>query len=271
MRFEDSLYTIRFTGEGFNRRGVNIYDFGNTLLAWQRIIHKAHLAKEGRLKKGAYPKREDREKLSLQIGERRRRSDAFALVPILTDPAVQAYMKDLAGYVISGIVGYYTGNVLDAIHQEEDEDKKIFIGSLHADVVNIVNRIDASGSVDGISIGSPALERETVAAFTADTKDYLNEIRDEYFLGDYQEITGRVYKLYPNSRIVAIHIDGGSSASIFLDDQDFEDIRYRREQSPLYVFRGRPRYQFGVVTQSISEFEADEVEYVNRVAGHIAD
>jgi len=94
----------------------------------------------------------------------------------------------MARYVVSGIVGYYTGNVLDRIHREPDQDKKIFIGSLYTEVANIVNRIDASGSVDSISLGSPVLEKETIAAFDSETKDYLHSLKDEYFLGDYQEI-----------------------------------------------------------------------------------
>ncbi len=261
-RYENSLFTLRFIGEDFNKRGVNIYDLGNSLLAIQRIVHKAYLSQEGRLQKGAFPKKEERELLSLQVGERKRRSDAFALVPVLTDPAVQESMKELAKYVFSGIVGYYTGSVLDRLHKEQNQDKRIFISSLYTEVANIVNRIDASGSVDAISLGSPALERETIAAFDSDTKEYLSTLKDEYFLGNYQEIKGFVYKLYPSSRIVAIKRAGGNTVSIFLNRDDFDEIRYRRETKPQYIFRGHPKYQFGVETRTVTEFEADEVEYV---------
>ncbi|WP_339899570.1 hypothetical protein [uncultured Gilvimarinus sp.] len=261
-KYENGLFTIRFVGEDFNQRGVNIYDLGHSLLAMQRIVHKAFLSQEGRLQKGAFPRKEEREALSLQVGERKRKSDAFALVPVLSDPAVQEAMKELAKYIFSGIVGYYTGNVLDKIHKEKDQDKKIFIGSLYTEVANIVNRIDASGSVEAISLGSPLLERETIASFNSETKEYLNSLKDEYFLGDYQEIKGSVYKLYPSSRIVAIKRAGGSTVSIFLKDEDFNEIRYRRETKPEYLFKGRPKYQFGVETKSVTEFEADAVEYV---------
>lgn len=261
-KYENGLFTVRFVGKDFDQRGVSIYDLSNSLLAMQRIVHKAYLSKEGRLKKGAFPNREEREGLALQLGERKRRSDAFALVPILTDPAVQDSMKGLANYVFSGLVGYYTGNVMDKIHKEKDHDKKIFIGSLYTDVANIVNRIDASGSVDAISLGSPLMERETVASFNSESKEYLNTLKDEFFLGTYQEIKGYVYKLYPASRIVSIQRAGGSTVSIFLDDQDFNEIRYLRETKPQFIFKGRPKYQFGVETRSVTEFEADEIEYV---------
>lgn len=260
--YENGLFTIRFNGKDFDQRGVNIYDLGSALLAMQRIVNKAYLSQEGRLQKGAFPRKDERERLSLQIGERRRQSDAFALIPVLSDPAVQGHMKGLAQYVLSGIVGYYTGNILDRIHKEKDQDKKIFIGSLYTEVANIVNRIDASGSVDSISLGSPLLERKTVASFTSETKDYLNSIKDEYFLGDYQEIKGHPYKLYPDSRIVAIKRPGGNVVSVFLNNRNFSEIRYRRETKPEYIFKGRPKYQFGVETRMVTEFEADDIEHI---------
>lgn len=261
-KYENGLLTIRFTGEALVTRGVSIYDLGNTLLATQRIVNKAYLSLEDRLTKGAFPKKEEREFLSLQLGERRRASDAFALVPILSDPLVQAHLKSLCEYVISGIVGYYTGDVLQRLHKEKDQDKQIFIGSIYTEVANIVNRIDAAGGVEGISIGSPLLGRETVAAFNSETKDYLGSLKNEYFLGSYQEIKGNVYKFYPASRIVAIRRPGGSTVSIFLSESDFDKIRYHRETNPLFLFKGHPKYQFGVETKAVSEFVADEIAYI---------
>lgn len=262
-KYENGLFTVRFIGEGLNEHGVSIYDLSHSLLAVQRIVHKAHLSNEERLVKGAFPGREERQQLSLQIGERRRKSDAFALVPILTDPAVQAYLKKLADYVFSGIVGYYIGDVLERVRNEKDHNKQIFIGSIYTEIANIVNRIDASGGVEAISLGSPALQRETIAAFDSKTKDYLSNLKGQYYLGKYQVIRGRVYKLYPTSKIVAIRRGGGRAVSIFLSDADFDLIRYHKEANPLFQFKGRPRYQFGVETKIISEFEADEINHID--------
>jgi len=261
-KFENGILSVRFIGENLNIHGASIYDLSHTLLSIQRLVHKAHLSMEERLTKGAFPNKEEREILSLQLGERRRQSDAFALIPLLTDPNVQEYLKKVAEYVFSGVVGYYTGDVLDRVHKEKDHNKQIYIGSIHTEVANIVNRIGATGEVEAISLGSPVLERETIASFNSDTKDYLNEIKDEYFLGTFQEIRGRAYKLYPASKIVAIRRAGGTTVSVFLSERDFDKIRYNREDNPMFAFRGRPRYQFGVETRAISEFEADEIEYL---------
>jgi len=260
--YENGILSVRFTGDRLGEHGVSIYDLGESLLAIQRIVHKAYLAKEGRLVKGAFPNREERIGLALQLGERKRSSDAFALVPILADSTVQDSLKHLVDYIISGLVGYYVADILDRVRQEKDQNKQIFIGSIYSEVANIANRVDASGGVDGISIGSPALERETIAAFTSETKNYLVELKGETYLGAYQEIKGRVYKFYPASKIVVIRRAGGNTVSVFLNDTDFSQIRYNRETNPLILFKGHPIYKLGIETKSVSEFEADEVEYI---------
>lgn len=261
-KFENALYSVRFVGEELSVRGVSIYDLSHTLIAFQRIVHKAHLAQENRLTKGAFPDKDARQRLALQIGERRRQSDAFALLPILADLHVQQYMEKLADYVFSGIVGYYTGDVLMRLKGETDLNKQIFISSIYTEVTNIANRVDASGGVEAINIGAPLKGHSTVATFDAETKNYLSTLKDEFFLGDFQEIKGRVYKLYPASKIVAIKRNGGTSVSIFLNDADFDRIRYHQESRPLFNFKGRPRYQFGVQTKIITAFEADSIDYM---------
>lgn len=261
-RYENGLLTLRFTGEQITDRGVSIYDLGETLLAIQRIVHKAYLAREGRLIKGAFPTKDERPELALQLGERRRTSDAFALVPIIADQAVRDSISAVVQYVITALVGYYTGDLLSRVRAERNHDTQIFIGSIYTEVANINNRIGTSGGLEAISVGSPYLGQETVAAFDSRTKDYLVELRGETYLGKHQEIKGSVYKLYPASKIVAIRRAGGSTVSIFLDEDDFDLIRYNQDINPIFVFKGRPIYKFGIETKSISEFEADEVELV---------
>src|SRR5690606_2773421 len=166
---------------------------------------------------------------------------------------------NVADYVISGVVGYYVGDVMRRARSEPDGDKQIFIGSIYTEVANIVNRIDASGGVESISIGAPALGKETIAAFTPETKDYLTSLRGEIYLGKKMSIKGKVYKLYPSSKIVSIRRSGGKKVDIFLDETDFETIRYHPEENPYFIFTGRPRYKLGIETKEITDFEADEI------------
>lgn len=257
--YENGIFTVRFIGEGLKTRGVSIYDLAQTLLALQRLVHKAFLASNDRLEKGAFPVREERESLALQLGERRRTSDAFALVPVLTDPMVYEALKNLANYVASGIVGYYVGDILKRARGESDANKQLYIGSIYAEVVNIANRVEASGGVESISIGAPSLGRDVIASFTPETKEFVGSLRGEVYLGPRKTIKGRVYKLYPASKIVAIRRSGGKTVSIFLNDEDFDQIRYHKDNNPLVHFSGRPRYQLGIETKVITEFESDSV------------
>ncbi|GMV68864.1 MAG: hypothetical protein AMXMBFR76_13030 [Pseudomonadota bacterium] len=259
-RYENGIFTVRFIGDDLDKHGVSIYDLSQTLIAMQRIVHKAYLAQHERLEKGAFPNKEERKELALQLGERRRSSDAFALVPLLSDPGVQSALKQVADYVISGIVGYYVGDVLERAKKEPDGEKQIFIGSIYGDVVNIVNRIDSTGGVDAISIGAPALGHETVAAFTPHSKEYLGRLKGEVYLGRKMNIKGKVYRMYPSSRIVSIRRAGGKKVDIFLNDEDFEKIRYHPEENPYFVFHGRPRFRLGIETMEITEFEAERIE-----------
>ena len=97
----------------------------------QRNVHKPHLFFEDRLVKGSYPDKEFRKRLALQIGERRRESDAFSLLTMISDPLVNQYMLKIADYVASGTVGYYVGDVIDRLRREPDSNKQIFIGSIY--------------------------------------------------------------------------------------------------------------------------------------------
>jgi len=262
-KYEKSLLAIRFVGEELSEHGVNIYDFGSSLLAIQRIVNKAHLSMEGKLQKGAFPNKKEREMLSLCIGERKRTSDAFALVPLLTDLTTIDYLKTVADYVLSGIVGYYVGDVIKRISGENDQNKQHYIGSIHADVVNIVNRIDAAGGVDAIEIGSPALGKPTIAHFDEKAKEYVNRLYSEYYLGRTQTIKGYVYRLYPNNLIVTIRRVGGRKVNIHLDEKSFNLIRYNTGIDPLVSFVGKPRFKFGIESQIITDFEANSIEIEN--------
>lgn len=44
-RYEESLFTVWFVGPKLDTVGVGIYDLGLTLVAFQRLVHKAYLAK----------------------------------------------------------------------------------------------------------------------------------------------------------------------------------------------------------------------------------
>jgi len=261
-RYEESLFTIRFVGPKLDTVGVGIYDLGITLVSFQRLIHKAYLSKTDRSQKGAFPKKKNRQELALQIGERRRKSDGFGLIPIVTDPAFLHTLKYCADAVFSGVVGYYSGKVLDKLRDDNDEKNKIFIGSIYSEVTNVISRIDANAAIHGIEINAPSLKNAHPLLFNTVHKKYLESLKDEYFLGESQEIIGDVFKLYPNSYIVEIRTSKRRKCKIFLELDQFDLIRYAEPDKKKVKFTGRPRYALGVETKSITSFEAYPIEFV---------
>jgi hypothetical protein len=261
-KYEESLFTVRFVGPKLDTVGVGIYDLGLTLIAFQRLVHKAYLTKDNRNRKGAFPDKHERQDLSLQIGERKRKSDAFGLIPVVTNPAVMQTLAYCADAVFSGVVGYYSGKVLEKIQKERSEPQKIFIGSIYSEVTNIVNRIDQGGAIHGIEINSPLLPNSKPLLFDEAKKDQLNSLRNQYFLGEMQEITGDVFKLYPNSGIVSIRKSKRGKCTVFLNPELFDRIRYADPNQNRVKFTGRPRYALGVENKAITEFEAYSIEFV---------
>ena len=259
-RYENAIFTIRFLGAKVDKGGVSIYDFASSLLSIQRLINKAHLSMEGKLIKGAFPDKTSRQKISLTIGERRRNSDAFALIPLLADPLTINYLKQVAEYVASGLVSYYLGDVLNRIRNVDDDETPQFIGSIYADVVNIVNRIDAAGGVERIELGAPALSKNLVANFDSQNKKYIYSLVDEFYLGRTQVIKGNVYRLYPNSLFVTIRRSGTRKVNVFLSQENFDKIRYHQGHELNVSFTGRPRYKLGIESQIINEFEAESIK-----------
>lgn len=260
--YDESLFTIRFVGPNLDTVGVSIYDLGLTLVALQRLVHKAYLAKTESVRKGAFPDKSRRQELALQIGERRRESDAFGLVPIITDPAAMQTLRYCADAVFNGIVGYYSGKVLQRLHQEKDETKKLFIGSIYSEVTNIIGRVDSGAQIHGIELNAPSLPSAYPLLFDEAKKLQINALRNEHFLGVAQELTGSVFKLYPNSGIVSIRVSKRGKCNVHLEPQLFDQIRYANQDQSKVKFTGRPRYALGVETRAITEFEAYAIEFV---------
>lgn len=164
--------------------------------------------------------------------------------------------------MFNGVIGYYSGRILESLNADNNEDQKIFISSIYSEVTNIIGRVDSGGTIHGIEINAPTLPTGKPLLFDETKKEYLASLKDQYFLGEAQELVGEVFKLYPNSGIVAIRKSKRGKCTVFLQPQHFDQIRYAKPDQTKVKFTGRPRYPLGVETRAISEFEAYEVEFV---------
>jgi hypothetical protein len=137
MKNERALLTIRFVGAELQTRGMPIYELGTAFVALQRIVNKGYLAETDSLTKGAVPEKTIRKSLALQISAHERRSDFFALAPLLTDPTAVKALTAAASFVYDVAKAYAAKKVVDILKSDKNESKHIFIGSIHSDVVNI--------------------------------------------------------------------------------------------------------------------------------------
>jgi hypothetical protein len=264
--FEKDVLAIRFVGEKLKEQGLPIYELGMAFVGIQRIVNKAFLAMEVRLDKGSSPNRKDREMLALQIKTHEKSSDYFSFAPLIADPRYFEIFKQTIDYLLSGVVSYVIGDVLDRVRGKHDEQKSIFIGSIHADVVNIVNRIDNIGGCESIEIGSPAFAPKNKIKFTEESRDYVRQVGYEHYLGKTQTIKGAVFKLYPNIQMAEIRRAGGKKCKVFLDEQLFDKVRYGQFRSPVIEVTGRPRYRLGKEGGAFNEFEGHAVKLIEESA-----
>lgn len=257
--WDSSLFYVGFEGEELNEHGASIYDLGTALLSVQRIVHKAHLADKSRLIKKAYPRKAEIKELALQMGGRYEGSDLYSLVPIIASASNIEHLKNLAGMVFGALVPYYTQKVLETFSTTTDKKQQALIGSIHAEVVNVVGRIDTQSGLESLTIGSPLIKDSPKVTFDVETRDYLNRIKDERLLGDEQELFARVYKLYPNSNIVGVRPLSGGACSVHLSESDFDHIRFDRDKDVIWRFWGRPLYGLGATLDQVTEFEATNI------------
>src|SRR6266567_5924621 len=263
MTNERALLTIRFVGPELQARGMPIYELGTAFVALQRIVNKAYLAETDSLTKGAVPEKTIRKSLALQISAHERRSDFFALAPLLTDPTAVKALTAAASFVYDVAKAYAAKKVVDILKSDKSESKHIFIGSIHADVVNIVNRIDNIGGCESIEIGAPRHAPNDTLRFEAETSEYARRISYERYLGRSQELIGDVFKLYPNIGMVEVRRSRGKKCKVFLSEPDFERVRLSKIPSPRIRAFGRPRYKMGAEGPQFDEFEAQELRSVS--------
>jgi len=103
---KEPMLWLKFSGKSLDVQSMPIYELGDTLIALQRIIHKTFLHDQERLKKHAQLTQEERKRLSLQITDRKKSSDLYALVPFVADPAVQQNIAMLLKFGLGALAKY---------------------------------------------------------------------------------------------------------------------------------------------------------------------
>lgn len=259
---------LKFSGETLDVRSIPIYELGDTLVAIQRIIHKTFLFDNGRLKKHAQLTQVERAQLSLQISERKKSSDLYALIPFIADPALQAYLIALLKVGVGTLTKYTLKSVLanddkpkasTTTLQARDVQGSLLVGAIYAETVQITNHINNIGGIESIElIPADALQIEPVK-FTAETQSYVREIANVGYRAGREEIVGYVTRLLPNRLIAEIKLAPSRYVKVGLDEANFNFVRYKTEAEQLLRFTGNPIVKLGKDESTFQEFQADTV------------
>nr|WP_320131689.1 hypothetical protein [uncultured Holophaga sp.] len=250
---------LRFIGPNLDTSNLPIYDLGVALVAVQKLIHKGHLTSEGRFEKGKKLSKRNRIDLSLQIGGHKKSSDFYSLVPFLSDPANHEALKASLGFLFSALKIYAEKRVKSYFESDQNENRKQFVCNIYGDVTNLVNRVGAGGGSESIQITVPAYSPDPIV-IDESVRDYVREIGHQVILGAVTTIRGPVQKMYTASKIVTIFINGSKKCSIFMNKDQFDQVRYDQADRPYLVVTGRPRYRLDQ-EQIFEEFEAMTVSF----------
>lgn len=257
MASEVELLSIRFVGENLKTIGVPIYDLAESLTAIQRIVHKAYLSQQGILSRSRLASKEERVLLALRLGERRRKSDEYALTAVLADPAMLAFYGGLAANLISGLAIYALQRRPDT-RESESAPPPVFNIAIYNQVADLTNRIDGVGRIEGIEIRAPGALGTTSVVLDRASQTYVRGLKHTLVRGERRIISGRLKDFDPNRSIVRL-TDGNSTIEVSMLPEIFKKIRYHSIEKPWLTLEGVPVYRLGVESDFFEKFDADDI------------
>ncbi len=256
----EGIFWIKFYGPSLKQESIPIYELGQTLIALQGIINKAHLFRERRLKKGSIVTKDERSKLALQITSKQQGSDEYGLIPFFTDPVVINHLKIVLVDALIALGVYGTAKVIKRHNQKpEQQDNNSLISAIYNQVRILSDRIDNIGGVERIEISAPEELNVDTVKIDKTTQDYIRELQYEPLLGPLEEIEGIVFRLYTERNIAVIQKSPGDYVHVLLKTEDFERVRYDGKYETLIRFKGRPIYYLGRETSKFENFDADQI------------
>lgn len=261
MNKQEPILWFRFTGKDLEINSLPIYELGTVLIAFQRIINKAHLFKKEVPLKGAKLSLEERQNYALQIGTHQKSSDEYGFISYVTDQVVIDHIKIL---VVDGLIalGAYAHYKAVSKINENPPPNQYFINSIYNEVTVINDRIENIGGVDSIEIRGGKGIDVTPVLFTPETQSYVRRLVNETCYGEMQKLKGTITKLFPNRLIVEIKIEPNYYTKVLMNDTDFEVVRYKTRTGDIITFMGRPIYRLGQKTNKIREFKAVSIENI---------
>lgn len=246
---KSDIFSVKFNGESLKERGVPIYDLGVSLIAIQRIVNKAYLVHEGQLSRNRLPHFAERQRVALQIRERRRGSDIYDLSAFLSDPGVQSFISQLTSTVVGGLMSYL---LLRRLQQEKGGPPVHYTVAIFNQISDLSQRVQGIGGIETIEISSPSIAAKPLVIDTG-AKNFLSSIKGQEIEGPIRGLTGRVTSLDATSLTAKI-TDGQSAIEIILTDRHYDAIRKAPNRRPWLELTGKPVYRLGVEKMEFERF-----------------
>lgn len=260
---------LKFSGEDLDIRSIPIYELGDTLIAIQRIVHKTFLHEKGRLQKHAQLSQNERAQLSLQISDRRKSSDLYALTPFITDRALQEYLLTLMKIGFGSLSKYALKSIFPEEKKPSQSGNKmvneqvagsVLTGAIYAETVQITNHIFNIGNIEKIEIVTPENFGIQPILIDQGVQAYVREIANERFRGNETEIVGHVTRMFTTKLTAQIKVGPSRYVNVRLSEANFDFVRYKTAHEQLLKFKGIPLIKLGKDNESFQEFDAISVE-----------
>ena len=257
-----SVLRIRFIGPTLNERGVPIYELGKSLVAIQRMVHKARMLEKRNEARRPFLTFDERSQFALQIADRRRNSDEYSLAAFLTNPITSNAIGSYIAWIMGALSTYAVQSVLKKGATKNDR-QHVFNIYVFNQLRDLAGRINNVGGIDAIEVASSVPKHKTPIRLDAEFKHYVNSIKDEVAYGATREITGRVIDLVPGEDAVKISRQPEGVIKVMLSTADFRTIRYSELKNPLIRIVGEPVYRLGVETYYFEAFNAQEMTIID--------
>lgn len=260
--FKSSLLQLRFEGPNLTRHAVPIYELGVSLIALQRMIHKARMVDTRQENKRAFLSYTERMELAMQLAGRKKASDGYGLEPFLTNPTTAAVLGTYVGWIMIALSKYAMRKI--GRQREAAADKEhVFSVFIFNQLLELGGRIDNIGGIKSIQIASTLPGFRKPVTIDSEFKDYVNGLKDDVAYGPLRELIGRVAELVPAEDAVKITQEPKGIIKVLLSAGQFNEIRYSGVKNPLIRLTGEPMYRLGVETYHPEAFSAHTLEIIN--------
>ena len=103
-----------------NERGVPIYELGKSLVAIQRMVHKARMLEKRNEARRPFLTFDERAEFALPIADRRRGSDDYGLTAFLTNPITSNAIGNYIAWIMGALSAYAVRSVLEKGAAKDD-------------------------------------------------------------------------------------------------------------------------------------------------------